>query len=157
MIDRAARDNLAERLRHLVSGLATNYQFERGAIRSADPVISEIEFRLAWPVCDDLQEHRLTEGHAISLGHRLDFARAILFLKSNLPYEWKSHVGFRGFLNGIFRLVPLSRKSRLDASAGDLRVWPFFRKADYDAALKQAPYLHGSDQNENEKQASRLS
>jgi len=149
MIDRAARDNLAERLRHLTSGLATNYQFERTAVRSTDPVVSEIEFRLAWPAYDDMHEHRLTHSNAITLGQRLDFARAILFLKSNLPYEWKSYTGFRGFLNGLFRLLPLSRKNRLDTSRGDLRVWPFFRKTDYDATLKQAPYLHGIAQNQN--------
>ncbi len=148
MIDRAARDNLAERLRHLTTGLATNFQFERGAVRSADPVISEIEFRLAWPAYDDMHEHRLTGPNAITLGQRLDFATAILFLKSNLPYEWKSHTGLRGLLNGVFRLVPFTRKNRLDTSTGDLRVWPFYRKTDYDAALKQPPYLHRITRNE---------
>ena len=134
---------MAERLRHLASGCATNYEFERGAVRSADPAISEIEFRLAWPVYDDMHEHRLTDGNAITLGHRLDFARAILFLKTNLPYEWKGQTGICGFLNGIFRLIPFSRKNRLDTVTGDLRVWPFFTKNDYSVALKQTPYLNG--------------
>ena len=142
MIDRQGRDKLAERLRHLVSGTISNYQFEDGEVRSSDPVISEIEFRLAWPTYDDMHEHKLTGSRAITQGCRLDFARAILFLKSDFPYEWKSQKGIRGFLNSIFRLVTFTRKPLLDITEGDLQVWPFFRKSDYKAALTKPPYLH---------------
>ncbi len=142
MIDRIARDKLAERLRHLATGLITNYQFEDQAKRSSDRVIHDIEFRLAWPAYDDMHEHKLKGQHAISLGHRLDFARAILFLKSDLPYEWKRFSGFRAFLNSTFRLIPFTRKAPLDISQGDLRVWPFFRYSDYRDALARQPYLN---------------
>lgn len=145
MIDRAARDNLAERLRHFASGTMTNYAFEKAGGRTKDEVIGEIEFRLAWPQYDDMHEHKLSGSHAITRGARLDFARAILFLKSDLPYEWKRHTGIRGFLNSIFRLFPPARRALLEVGVGDLRVWPFFRYSDYREALQRQPYLHGHE------------
>lgn len=137
MIDRQARDNLAERLRHLASGTMTNYVFEDTGIRSEDAVIDEIESRLAWPCYDDTPEHRLSGSHALTDGARLDFARAILFLKSDLPYEWRLHRGIRGLLSRLFR-------EALPEQRGDMCVWPFFRESDYREALQRQPYLHGN-------------
>jgi len=147
MIDRPARDNLAERLRHLASGTMTNYAFEDSGIKTMDEAIREIEFRLAWPRYDDLHEHTLTGGYAITRGSRLDFARTILFLKTDLPYEWKRQIGIRGFLNSIFRLFPPTRRARLIVDNGDLRVWPFLKYSDYKQALDHQPYLRGQEIN----------
>jgi len=123
----------------------TNYAFEDAGVGSKDEVIPEIEFRLAWPHYDDMHEHTLSGGHAITRGARLDFARSILFLKTNLPYEWKRQTGTRGFLNSIFRLFPPARRALLQVGVGDLRVWPFFRYSDYRQALQRQPYLHGQE------------
>jgi hypothetical protein len=145
MIDRPARDNLAERLRHLAAGTMTNDAFEDSGAKSMDEVIREIEFRLAWPCYDDLHEHTLSGDYAITRGKRLDFARAVLFLKTDLPYEWKRQTGIGGFLSSLFRLFPPDRRARLLTGNGDLRVWPFFRYSDYRQALGEQPYLRGQE------------
>ena len=144
MIDRNARNHLAERLRHLVTGVITNYRFERLARRSQDPVIWDLEERLAWPVYDDIHEHRLTGPHSLTHGQRRDFARAILFLKTDLEYEWTHKHGVRAFINSTFRLRPLRQIPPIKLQCGDVRVWPFYRKADYANALKKRVYLCGA-------------
>ena len=144
MIDRVARNQLAERLRHLASGLSSNDRFEDLARASNDRAIAELEWRLAWPVCDDLHEHRLTGEHALTGGQRRDFARGILFLKSDLEYEWLIRRGLRGFINSGFRLRPLRRIPPVKVEGGDLRVWPFYRRTDYAKAIRTWPYLRGT-------------
>jgi hypothetical protein len=143
MVDRVARNQLAERLRHLAVGLISNDRFENASRRSKDAAIAELEWRLAWPVYDDMREHRLIHEYALTYGQRRDFARAILFLKTDLEYEWETKRGFRGFLDSAFRLRPLRRIPPVHVKAGDLRVWPFFRRTDYFISLKRRPYLHG--------------
>jgi hypothetical protein len=143
MIDRRARNNLAERLRHLASQQMTNDASEHGALRTKDLAVREIEWRLAWPYYDDMSEHRLTEDFALTDGIRRDFARAILFLKTDLEYEWKHRSGLRGFLNSSFHLRPLRRTPPIKTEGGELRYWPFFRRIDYTAARKAPPYLNG--------------
>lgn len=143
MVDRNARNCLAQRLRHLVVGVITNYQFERLARRSKDPVIWNLEERLAWPAYDDLHEHRLTGSHALMYGQRQDFARAVLFLKTDLEYQWASQRSLRAFLNSTFRLRPLRQIPPMKMEGGDVRVWPFYRKTDYTDALRKRVYLCG--------------
>jgi len=144
MIDRKARNHMAERLRHLAAGVMTNYRFESLRRRSKDTVIWDLEERLAWPCYDDLHEHCLTGGHALSYGYRRDFARAILFLKTDLEYEWTHKQGVRAFINSTFRLRPLRQIPPMRVQGGDVRVWPFFRKSDYTDALKSRVYLCGA-------------
>lgn len=145
MVDRAARNQLAARLRHLASGLMSNERFEDSSRRSKDRAIAELEWRLAWPVYDDMHEHRLTGEYALTYGMRRDFARAVLFLKTEFEYEWATKRGLRGFINSTFRLRPLRRIPPVSTQGGDLRVWPFYRRADYLAALKTRPYFHGHE------------
>jgi hypothetical protein len=143
MLDRAARNHLAERLRHLASGLMSNHRFEDLSQCSADGAVSEVDLRFAWLYYDDMNEHRLTGGLALTYGQRRDFARVILFLKTDFEYEWASKRGFRAFLNSTFRLIPLRQIPPMITAGGDLRVWPFYRKEDYLAALKSRPYCGG--------------
>jgi len=143
MVDRQARNKLAEGLRHLTSGQITNYAFEDCVVRTKDKVVNEIEQRLVWPRYDDMHEHRLAGNFAITDGTRRDFARAILFLKTNLDYEWLHQTGLRGFINSWFRLRPLRQTPPIKTGAGDLRYWPFFRRSDYNAARKSPAYLSG--------------
>ncbi len=84
MIDRPARESLAEKFRQLASGAITNIDFEEGCRRSkSDPVVHEIAECLAWPYYDDTSEHRLDDDHALLDGHGKDLAHAMLFLKSD--------------------------------------------------------------------------
>ena len=143
MIDPSARKKLAERLRHLATGQITNDAFEDAAVRTKDMAVREIEWRLAWPHYDDMHEHKLTGEFTLTDGIRRDFARAILFLQTDLEYEWKHRVGVRGFLNSSFHLRPLRRTPPIRTEGGDLRYWPFYRRSDYSAARKVPKYLSG--------------
>jgi hypothetical protein len=144
MIDRRARNRLAERLRHLAAGQMTNDAFEDSAVRTKDIAVREIEWRLVWPHYDDMHEHRLTSEFALTDGIRRDFARAMLFLKTDLEYEWRHRLGLRGFLNSSFHLRPLRRTPPMRTEGGDLRYWPFYRRSDYVAARKTPIYLSGT-------------
>ena len=103
--------------------------------------LSEIEYHLAWPSYDDFYEHKLSEDHVLTLGQRQNFARAILFLKSDLPYEWRELRHPRGVKRILMNIYSrLNRNYRMPV-LGDLRVWPFFRRSDYRQALTNPPYL----------------
>jgi hypothetical protein len=143
MIDRHARKRLAERLRHLATGQMTNDAFEDAVVRTKDMAVREIEWRLAWPHYDDMHEHTLTAEFTLTDGIRRDFARAILFLQTDLEYEWKHRVGVRGFLNSSFHLRPLRRTPPINTQGGELRYWPFYRRSDYSVARKAPAYLSG--------------
>jgi hypothetical protein len=146
MIDRPARTQLAERLRHLAAGQMTNDAFEAAAAPTRDRAVPEIEHRLAWPCYDGFKEHRLRGEHALTDGARRDFARAILFLKTDLEYEWRHWRGLRGWVNSCFRLLPWLRVPPLAIDSGDLRYWPFYRRSDYFAARESPVYLNGMRQ-----------
>jgi hypothetical protein len=139
MIDREARDNLADRLRKLASGSITNVDFEkRGQASKGDPAIREVEFLLAWPCYDDTHEHHLSGRHALTDGQRKDFARAVLFLRSGCEYRWPRR-------SGLAYLKRLLADGRIKATQamGDLRFWPFWSRVEYQAELKRQPYLRG--------------
>lgn len=150
MIDRYARNNLAESLRHLLGGQITNDQFEETAIiESDDAVIDAIRWQ-AWLLYSDLYEHKLTGAHALSKPDRLVVSRFILFLHSDLEYEWPRHP-FDGAIGAIVRLlsyvlsfgiIPRYVNKRWMAS-GDFDVWPFIRRKDYDEALNNPKLFRG--------------
>jgi hypothetical protein len=147
MIDREARDILAENYRHLITGLITNDEFKDRLKRSKDFATDEIYFRGAWPLYDDLHEHKLTGEWAITEEGKPIAARFILFLKTDLEYEWPRKTGAKAFfcaLLGVCSLgaITIIRKAvTATGERGDKEVWPFYRRSDYEAALKEPPYL----------------
>jgi len=149
MIDRKARDILAENYRHLITGQITNDEFEDRLKFSKDIAIDEIYYRGAWPLYDDLHEHKLTGEWAITEEGKPIAARFILFLKTDLEYEWARRTGAKAFLWVLLGVVTLGivtiiRKiTAATGEKGDKDVWPFYRRADYDAALEEPPYLRG--------------
>ena len=143
MIDRSARENLAERLRKLASGSITNFKFDARARNSRDRAVREVEWLLAWPRYDDTYEHTLTGEHALTLGVRRDFARAVLFLKTDCEYRWRREWALARVWRHLKQLVPNRRSPRAQPEQGDLRVWPFWSFTEYRRALRQPPYLRG--------------
>jgi hypothetical protein len=135
MIDRKARDLLAENYRHLISGQITNDQFEDRLLKSKDAGVEEIFHRGAWPLYDDLHEHKLTGKWAIPKESKPIAARFILFLKTDLEYEWPRTSKLLNF-GFLFQLKKIFRKDNYS-------VWPFYRRSDYEQALKSKPYLKG--------------
>ena len=148
MIDREARDRFAQAIRALVAGTITNVQFEDirlPALNTADPAIAAIHQEGTWHLYSDLEEHRVRGKHALSRKDKSHVARWVLFLKTDLPYEWPELRGMWFFALALANLLTLGLANRLYANwfkqRGDVDVWPFIRQADYAAALERPVYL----------------
>src|SRR5690242_5306894 len=88
MIDAPSRRNLAEALRHLASGQISNDEYEeRTAFQSSDRAVPEI-WSAAWTLYSDLRTHRSTGKDALTGESKEAVARCILFLHSDLSWEW---------------------------------------------------------------------
>ena len=149
MIDRNARDALAEATRHLATCQFTNYQFDDAAfdLWTADQAILDIRDQL-WLLYDDLHQHKLDGKWALSEEQRLIVVRIVAFLKSDLEYMWpKRPLWYRLArpLIAMFTLGfgPRTIEGRFDKGL-DLDVWPFSSKSEFDQAIKQPRYLAGA-------------
>lgn len=146
MIDRAERDALSLRLRRLASGRITNDEFDVGeVVASPDPAIGAI-WDFGWGHYSDFGSYRLRGTHALTKPQLETVARAVLFLDSDLPYEWPSlRPSLLEFLLllGTLGLLVGRRRRRWEAN-GPIEVWPFFRVADHDAALAAPRRLSGA-------------
>ena len=149
MIDRESRRRLAELLRHFAAGLVSNDEFEDRCPRgSKDLAVGQILDQGAWFLYDDLHEHRLTGAYRLTNDDRKNVARWILFLESTLRYEWPVvpfavRLAFLPFSVCTFGLLGRPVQWYADRG-GPVDVWPFRRRSDYEAALKQPPYLRGA-------------
>jgi len=140
MIDNDARVTLAENIRHLVAGVISNDEFKkRIPLNSPDPAIQAIFFGGAWQLYSDFQTMFLRDTHRASKSVRINSARWILFLKSGLPYEWPHHHYLLGLLWLPLYILTLGRigivRRSLFARHGDLAVWPFIRRSDFEKML----------------------
>ena len=148
-IDTTARKKLAELLRHLVSGVITNDEFEDGLPSSQDEAVVAI-YEQAWLLYDDLHEHRLTGKWRVPDDSRTIIARWILFLHSELPYEWPVWrlTGPRIWGRALRGLLTFGQSVRTERvkfeSSGDYTVWPFFRHEDFDHAKAEPVLLRGA-------------
>jgi hypothetical protein len=141
MVDRASRDELGRAIRRLVAGLITNDQFtdgqSAGLCRSRDLGVQSVR-DAAWLLYDDLHEHRLEGRYAIGTAGRRRIAHWILFLKSDLEYEWPNLAGWRSLVLGLPNLLTLGIFARLVRWWHDRRgyaaAWPFIRTSDLRAA-----------------------
>lgn len=156
---------MAELLRQLASGRITNDEFEDGLDMDFDRDTRPI-FHAAWLCYDDLHSHRLRGAHRLSPLERQLFARCVLFLRSGLSYEWSGQSSFRVGFDPTMdsKWVTSCRRSlstliaklftyrRCDDAINDQeaksrmiddRIWPFYRRADLNAALRNPPYLAG--------------
>jgi hypothetical protein len=146
ILDRESRRSLAELLRHLVAGLITNDEFENQRPRgSHDLAVRQVFEEGAWFLYDDTCEHRLIGRRRLATRDRQNVARWILFLETDLTYEWPVvPFGLR------LALIPLNLLTlgllgrvvqRFASSGGPTDLWPFRRHSDYQAALQEPPYL----------------
>lgn len=149
MIDRLARDKFAELLRHLVTGQISNDEFaDNLPLGSSDRAVSAIFWDGAWMLYDDTREYQLAGKYRLPKESKHEVARWILFLKTDLEYEWpriQCIFRFPWYLIIILTLgliVPIARyKLR---QAGDMSVWPFLRGADLEQAKSNPPYLNAA-------------
>ena len=144
MTDKRDREKLAEALRHLATGQISNREYEdRTEFRSSDIAVREI-WRAAWGMYSDVRTYRLTGKDALTADTKEAVARCILFLHSDLPWEWPTRSFSEILLFAVAGLCTFGLLARRDRrryrAAGDFAVWPFFRRSDYEAALR-APRL----------------
>jgi hypothetical protein len=147
MIDRPARNQLAEALRALASGLITNDEFEERIPFSNDPAIGCIYLNGVWGLYSDLWEYRLKGKDRLSPNARAAVARCVLFLKTDQEFEWPQPSFMQRMLSMVVGLLTLGWASRSRApayrAAGDGAVWPFISRDSFEQALRKPVYLCG--------------
>jgi hypothetical protein len=155
MVDRVRRDRFAELLRHFGAGRLTNDEFvdlQRQILD--DPAWPDEALRAmavrAWSLYDDTQTHRLRGRRALTREGRREFARWIIFLHSDLEYEWpRSDIPSTWALLANMLTLGWSWRNRRREevrrlrSIGELDVWPFMRQADFKRALENPRLLSG--------------
>ena len=146
MVDRNARDQMVLLLRRLATGRITNDEFEEHLpISRADPAVDEIYHRGVWGLYSDLHEHRLVGRQRLSRSERREIARFVLFLKSDLEYEWPGRHLWKELLWMLAGLLTLGLAGRLYwrrlGRRGDVSVWPFVRQEDFERAMRHPCYL----------------
>jgi hypothetical protein len=184
MIDRPARSDLATQLLRLVTGDMTNDEFDDNygerRIDSEDAAVAEIA-TFGWGLYSDLTRYRLKGRHALPDELRRTADRAVLFLQTDLDYEWPRNVkGVVPFFSlwgpgcylgmgmillfvgaftqrweaillvlfGLLSIAPTvywlsthphrALELKRFKESGDLEVWPFLRRADFEKARRAA-------------------
>jgi hypothetical protein len=134
VIDMAARRQASAVLRGFMEGRLSNAGLDAqypGA--SVDRAVHEIYLR-TWRFQDDFHEYR-AEGNAALTSEELALLhRCVLFLETDLIYEWPS-LAERALR--WFAPVPLlGRYARSVPEKGEPSVWPFYREQDWKRAVE---------------------
>jgi hypothetical protein len=164
-IDTAGRRAIASALRDFLACRTTDKEFESSVLRylerrlgEADDAYSEIRLFGLYPkytldpgidavmadihvrLCVNLVPIRLEGKCALSAKEWTHVQRDLLFLESELPYEWNDpearpynflqHVFW--FLGNLFSCFwPARAERRAYEAQGELEVWPFLHREDY--------------------------
>ena len=146
MIDREARNQMAELLRHFISGQITNENFEENTPNSKDPIITAI-WNSIWLFYDDFKEHKLKGEWALPKETKNIMARWVMFLHTNEEYSWPSfsYAGVRPLKHGWFsRLLRKPLKEQKFMESGVYSVWPFINTESYNNAKSNPKLLSNS-------------
>jgi len=124
-----------------MEGTISNREYERRYPRSKDDhALWEIYVQM-WFLYSDLKEHTLTGEYALKEESRSFLDRCILFLKSDLDFQWPRQK-FRPWY-GLFRIIGLGRfidrLERKEMNIGDVDVWPFLKKTEYEEVANCRP------------------
>jgi hypothetical protein len=138
--DRDSRDRLIGAIRALLSGQITLEEFEgRVPARSSDPAIRAMLSDSAWRLFTGRHDDSLADRD------RGTVSRWVLFLKTDKPYEWPSLSRREQVAHALASVLTLGLTAKplrqRIAGQGDAAVWPFLRRADYDAAMRSPAYL----------------
>ncbi|HEX8912074.1 MAG TPA: hypothetical protein VF796_06915 [Humisphaera sp.] len=156
MVDRVARDKFAELLRHFAAGNLTNDEYEDAAhliLKDADRADRSLWaiYSRVWYFYDDTRVHRLRDKHALTDEGRGAVARWVLFLHSDLEYEWpiRSFISLSGCLLrlctlGLAGLILNPINERRLQRMGSWDLWPFLREADFRSASERPRLLGGA-------------
>lgn len=144
MVDREARDGYAELLRHFAAGRVINWDYDVASdafTETADHAPGHI-YNEVWPIYCDLRKHRMTGDFRLDKVGRRVLARFVVFLQSDLEYEWPVPSG-RRFLLNLLTLGLWGWLKPLPRCGGDESVWPFFRRSDLERASARPRLLAG--------------
>jgi len=148
MIDRPARDRLAEGLRQFAVGRSWSEDFEQRCVlpgmKSQDAGVREIAWA-AWGLYDDISNTRLVGRYRLTRENRRSIARWVMFLRSAKEYEWPTFPRWRALAWSPVDLLTLGTTARIRhrkwRRTGEYSVWPYRRWSDYRAALREPVYL----------------
>lgn len=141
MVNPAKRRFASELIEKFVSAEITNDALSDDFPRDKqDPALEAIWWEL-WQHYSDMYSHKAEGKHQLSLEEVELFRRSVLFLRSNLEYEWPAHklVSWRHFALRVMGIAKRMDK-RLDEefrSHGDYQLWPFIRREDYAECVKR--------------------
>ena len=153
LVDRPARNTASQIFRDFISGKISNDEFEDKQPITHDCAINAV-WNTAWVFYDDFKEHRLDRQYRLPPDQRRACVRWLLFLHSELLYEWPD-INLPGidptsriqasFLKRLFSLhQDLSETTAQKfLSAGHYPVWPFLRASDYKRSLTSPRFLRG--------------
>jgi hypothetical protein len=179
LVDKDRRKKLALHLRHLSIGQISNDEFEKRVTedvtygwlpeqyyrakesKTDDAVIRPI-LEFSWCLYNETYNHELTGKHKLSEDQLKEIARFILFLYSDLEYEWTYvdlinpiiRFSFTDILKSIITLgkhyhnLNLKREEEeieLMKKSGDFELWPFKTRTEYEQELKRQPFLNGQE------------
>ena len=161
-------------MRHLSVGILSNDGFEseilddithgwlpeqyyRSAYAKKDDAVIIPILELCWGLYDDTRNHKLKGSDQLSPESLKVIARCILFLHTELEYEWpsfdyKSPLFSFSLVDFLVCLLTLGqnfrnkRKAQFEAyetfkKTGGFYYWPFYKKSDYDHQLTKQPFL----------------
>ncbi len=164
MVDREARDKMAEALRHFVAGRTTHVEFSAQIPATRDRAVGEAQF-----LDIECGDHRLGDDYPLAQDQRNAYLRWMLFLYTDIPYQWPLLDDWRS----LFAL-PLAALAGLAAHALSRSVswlsvaaavlvssasilwsalwmhrrsqkgpWPFHSRSEYEEVLKHPRLLAG--------------
>lgn len=146
--DATSRRAAAELVRQLASGRLTNDEFEERWPASADPALSAVR-EAAWFLYSDLRAYRLTGANRLPFAVRRQVSRWVIFLQSDLEYEWPVATRTEKLARSIADLLTMGVATRRWKTAlqvsEDADVWPFFRRVDFRRALRAPRLLRRAD------------
>ena len=118
---------------------------------------------LCWGLYDDTRNHRLIKNDKLSDKSLKIIARCILFLQTELEYEWpyfdtRSPITKFSLSELVLCILTLGiyyrvkRKELEEAylefqKFGNYEIWPFLKIEDYESTLKLRPFLKGNKMN----------
>lgn len=154
MIDRQKRDRAASIIVRFACGEIDSDDLESEWPTSAEDRAIEAIGSMLWLHYDDHKPRRMVGKDAATCEEISLFSRYEAYLRTDLPYEWPEDNFIR--IEGLGALVPLSlgllspidrliksRNGKVDAAMdahGDLSVWPFTSKTEWDGE-PLAPYV----------------
>jgi len=145
MIDRNARNKLAEEVRHFMGCFKTNFEYDDAAfdINTKDRGVIEIRQNI-WLTYDDLRKHKMEGDWALTEDQMKIVKRCIVFLKSDFEYTWPKWPFYYRIVRPIIWLLSFGRliikSDKYFNGGGDLNVWPFISNAEYMSAKQEPKY-----------------